>query len=87
MRDVSPQHHLEPGQAVVAEGATDEDFVLVVQRGDLDVVVQHDTPGEREAQQLGGQTAIRWKQTNKQSVWKTKQNTKQTSFFDVVRLK
>ena len=48
MGDVTPQHHLKPGQAVVAQRAADENFVLIVQRGNLNVVVQHDTPEGRE---------------------------------------
>ena len=48
VRDVTPENHLKPGQAVVPQRAANEDFVLIVQRVDLDVVVQHDTPERRE---------------------------------------
>ena len=84
MGDVPPQHHLEPGQAVVAEGATDEDFVLVVQGRDLDVVVQDDAPEVRErlntGLSLGWAGGGQWKQTNKQSVSNKNKKTKQIYF-------
>ena len=45
MRDVTDEHHLEAGQAVVAQGAAHEDLVLLLQALDRDVVVEHDGPG------------------------------------------
>ena len=45
VRDVADEHHLEAGQAVIAEGAAHEDLVLLLQALDRDVVVEHDGPG------------------------------------------
>ena len=45
MGHVSHEHHLEAGEAVVAQRAADKDPVLLVQLPNLDPVVQNDRPG------------------------------------------
>ena len=45
MGHVPHEHHLEAGEAVVAQRAADKDPVLLVQLPNLDPVVQNDRPG------------------------------------------
>ena len=86
--DVAPENHLKPGQTVVPERAADENFVLIVQRGNLNVVVQHDTPELRERLNMGLVLGTEWgtdgrlsSSENKQKTIRVKQKTKNKSII------